>query len=209
MFKPWQTPRQNGRRSRPFLILSFLAGTTVAVGAVASISYQVVRELILQQLREKALLEVQQGIDEIDRWLVTRKAEVETLANTPLVASLDWEIAGPYLKSEVKRFQEYQHFTFAYADGSYYTTKVDFAAGQNILDRRWFQKSLAGELYVSDPLTSRTTGIVQVLVSAPIGGVSQRSGVLGGAIKVERVDRVVERLKQGPNSSPVKVTVEL
>ncbi|HIK27378.1 MAG TPA: sensor histidine kinase [Oscillatoriaceae cyanobacterium M7585_C2015_266] len=198
MFKPRQIPPQ--RRTGHFFILFFLLMTTVAIGAVALLSYQIVRELILQQLKEKALLKVQKGISEIDRWLAKRKAEVETLANTPTVATLDWEIAGSYLKSEVKRLREYQHFTLAYPDGSYYTTKVDFATGKNILDRLWFQKSLAGELYVSDPLISRTTGVVQVLVSAPIKNLSQSIGVLGGAIKIERVEQVVQSLKQEPNS---------
>lgn len=200
MFKHRQTPPQSRWRVRPLLMFSFLVMTTVAIGAVAFISYQVVRELILQQLEEKALLEVKQGINEVDRWLAKRKSEVETLANTPIVATLDWEIAGPYLKSEIKRLQEYQHFTLAYPDGSYYTTKVNLATGKNILDRLWFQKSLAGELYVSDPLISRTTGVVQVLVSAPIKSASQRLGVLGGAIRIDRVEQVVQSLKKEPNS---------
>ena len=200
MLQSRQSPAQQRRQPRKLAVLFILAGTTLAVGAIALASYQVVRQLILQQLREKALLEVQQGINEIDRWLVTRKAEVETIANTPVVGSLDWEVSGPYLKSEVDRLKEYHHFTFAYSDGSFYTTKVDYAQGQNILDRLWFQRAMAGEVYVSDPLTSRTTGIVQVIVTAPIGERSQPHAVLGGAIKIDRLDRVVSRLKQGRNS---------
>jgi signal transduction histidine kinase len=200
MFQSRQRPDQQRRQPRNLAVLFILAGTTLAVGAIALASYQVVREIILQQLREKALLEVQQGIDEIDGWLATRKAEVETIANTPVVGSLDWEVSGPYLKSEVERLKEYHHFTFAYSDGSYYTTKVGYAQGQNILDRLWFQRAMAGQVYVSDPLTSRTTGIVQVIVTAPIGERSQPQGVLGGAIKIDRLDRVVGRLNQGPNS---------
>ncbi|WP_017717075.1 sensor histidine kinase [Kamptonema formosum] len=200
MLKYRQRPHQLRWQPRNIAVLFILAGTTLAVGALALASYQVVRELILQQLREKALLEVQQGINEIDRWLATRKAEVETLANTPVVGSLDWEVSGPYLKSEVERLNEYHHFTFAYSDGSYYNTKVGYAQGKNLADRLWFQRAMAGEVYVSDPLISRSTGIVQVLVAAPIGERSQPQAVLGGAIKIDRLDRVVSRLHQGPNS---------
>ncbi len=200
MFQSRQRPYQQQRQPRNLAVLSILAGTTLAVGALALASYQVVRELILQQLREKALLEVQQGIAEIDRWLATRKAEVETIANTPVVGSLDWEVSGPYLKSEVERINEYHHFTFAYSDGSYYNTKVGYAQGKNLLDRLWFQRAMAGQVYVSDPLTSRTTGIVQVLVAAPVGERSQPQAVLGGAIKIDRLEQVVSHIEQGPNS---------
>ncbi|MBW4494652.1 MAG: histidine kinase [Oscillatoria princeps RMCB-10] len=200
MFQSRQRRYQQRRKPRNLAVLSILAGTTLAVGAIALASYQVVRELILQQLREKALLEVQQGINEIDRWLATRKAEVETIANTPVVGSLDWEVSGSYLKSEVERLKEYHHFTFAYSDGSFYTTKVGYAQGQNILDRLWFQRAMAGQVYVSDPLTSRTTGIVQVLVAAPVGERSQPQAVLGGAIKIDRLEQVVSHIEQGPNS---------
>ncbi len=54
MFQSRQRPYQQRRLQRNLAVLLILAGTTLAVGAIARASYQVVRELILQQLREKA-----------------------------------------------------------------------------------------------------------------------------------------------------------
>ncbi len=196
----WQILHQKKPRSRHLAVFLILVGTTLAVSTIALISYEIVRELILGHLREKALLEVKQGINDIDQWLATRKAEVETIAHSPIVQSMNWERARPYLKSEVERLQEYSHITYVNSDGSYFTTKVGFAPGQNILDRVWFQKSLAGKVYVSDPLISRTTGIVQIIISAPIINNAQPKMVLGGAIKINRVVEVVNQLKQGKGS---------
>ncbi|NET77327.1 hypothetical protein [Okeania hirsuta] len=50
-----------------------VAGTTFVVSIAAFYSYQVVRELILDNLKKNALLEMQRGADNIDQWLASKK----------------------------------------------------------------------------------------------------------------------------------------
>ncbi len=200
MIKFWERLYLQKPRSRSIVILSLLIGGTISVSFIGIISYKIVRKLLLIRLQETALLEVQHGINKIDIWLAQRKAEVETIANTPTARTMNWNIAQSYLTSEVDRLQEYHHLTYSYADGSFFTTKVGYAPGQNIRDRLWFQKSLAGENFVSDPLISRTTGITQVIISSPINNKSQVVGVLGGAIKLDRLGKVIQQINQGENS---------
>jgi hypothetical protein len=77
-----------------------LIGSTLAIGVIGIASYLVVRKLIVQQLQEKALLQVRQGTDEIDQCLAISSIEIQTIANTEVVRSLNWGIIEPYLSAE-------------------------------------------------------------------------------------------------------------
>jgi hypothetical protein len=109
--------------SRNLLIRFILGGTTLIVSISAFFSYQAARKITLEDLRWRAFLEAQRGVNEIEEWLHVRKVEVQTLAQTSTVRSLDWSVAEPYLKSEVERIDEFYFFQMAILDGSYFNTK--------------------------------------------------------------------------------------
>ena len=156
--------RKHQSKSIPLL----LVGTMIlAVGATAIISYWVVRGIILKSLETTALLELQKAGNEIDQRLATLLSQVEALANSNDVRTLDWSIAEPYLQLELNRLPDFHMFVMAKADGSYYTTKAGLAKS-NLSDRKHFKRALAGETLVDDPVVSRTTGIRQVNIAAPI-----------------------------------------
>jgi len=141
----------------------------VSIGAYAS--YKVVRDLILDNLKEKAVSEVQRGVDTLDEWLANRKTldafgmlrknpsgiEVETISNTPTVRTRDWSVVAPYWKAEIARLQNFYHFAMVDQDGWYYTTRVG-KAKVNIKNRKHIQQAMAGKVYVSDPVDSKTLG---------------------------------------------------
>ncbi|MEG3885172.1 cache domain-containing protein [Microcoleus sp. herbarium19] len=188
------------------IALLILGVTVLAASIAAGISYQSVRSLIINKSERNALLEVRERANKIDRWIGTRKTEIEILANTPGVRSMNWSVAGPYLKSEINRLQEFQHFALIEPDGSYFTTKVGRAL-INVSDRQHFKKAMAGEVYVSDPTISRTIKKQSIVpISAPVWSNSGKSiyktvekpiGVMNGAIKIDRVVEVVGKLEYG------------
>ena len=188
------------------IALLILGVTVLAASIAAGMSYQSVRRLIIHKSQRNALLEVRERANKIDRWIGTRKTEIEILANTPSVRSMNWLVAGPYLKSEINRLQEFQHFALIEPDGSYFTTKVGRAL-INVSDRQHFKKAMAGEVYVSDPTISRTVKQQSIVpISAPVwsnAGISKDKtvempiGVMNGAIKIDRIVEVVGKLEYG------------
>lgn len=194
---------QHSKPNRQAVFLPILAGITLAVSAVTLISYQLVREIILQEIREKALLKLQQSTGEIDDWLGTRKAEIETIASTPIVRSLKWSAAEAYLKSEVERLSEFDVLYLVKPHGSTYNTKVGLTATK-VKDRDYFQQAMTGKVYISDPVIARTTGRPVVPIAVPIWQNLDRGkkpiGVFGGSIEVQRVTDVVSTLDYGKGS---------
>ncbi|MBD0344447.1 MAG: cache domain-containing protein, partial [Coleofasciculus sp. Co-bin14] len=138
-------------RHFPKKSFSFLVGAMIlAVGATSLASYWVVRSLILDSLKKNALLEVQQAGNKIDRHLATLVTQVEALANSDAVRTLNWSRAEPYLQRELNRLSDFQMFVMAKSDGSYYTTKTGLAK-DNFSDRNHFKQALAGKTFVDDP----------------------------------------------------------
>jgi hypothetical protein len=145
-----------------------LVGSMIlAVGATAIASYWVVRSLILDNLKENSLLQVQKAGNQIDQWLATLVSQVEALANSNDVRSLDWSTAEPYLQLELNRLPNFDMFVMVKSDGSYYTTAVGLEKA-NLSDRNHFKQALAGKTFVDDPVVSPTTGVQQVNIAAPI-----------------------------------------
>jgi two-component system NtrC family sensor kinase len=186
--------------------LLILGVTILAASITGCISYQSVRRLIITKSERNALLEVRERANKIDRWIGTRKAEIEILANTPPVRSMNWLVAQPYLKSEVIRLKEFQHFALIAPDGSYFTTKVGRAL-INVSDRQHFKQAMAGKVYVSDPTISRTLKRQSIVpISAPVWSNSANSiyktsekpiGVMNGVISIHRIAEVVGKLEYG------------
>ena len=190
-----------------YKIALLILGVTILTASISGcISYQSLRRLIINKSERNALLEVRERANKIDRWIGIRKTEIEILANTPPVRSMNWSVAGPSLKSEVNRLQEFQHFALIDPDGSYFTTKVGRAL-INVSDRQHFKKAMSGKVYVSDPTISRTLKKQSIVpISAPVWSNSAKSldktapkpiGVMNGAISIDRIAEVVEKLEYG------------
>ncbi len=199
--------RFKGEYHLRYKIALLILGVTILAASIAGcISYQSVRRLIINKSERNALLEVRERGNKIDRWIATRKTEIEILANTPPVRSMNWSVAEPYLKSEVNRLQEFLHFALIDPDGSYFTTKVGRAL-INVSDRQHFKKAMAGEVYVSDPTISRTLKKQSIVpISAPVWSNSANSldktvekpiGVMNGVISIDRIAEVVGKLEYG------------
>ncbi|MBD2449192.1 sensor histidine kinase [Nostoc sp. FACHB-152] len=180
-----------------------LIGSTLVIGIVGITSYLVVKELIVQQLQEKALLQVRQGTDEIDQWLAICSTEIQTIANTEVARSLNWAVIQPYLKAEIKHTDRFFKIAVSLPNGSYYNSEVG-KTDTNNKDRDFIQKALAGQVNISDPFISRTTGIPSVAIAAPIRQSydikSRPIAVLNGSLKVDRITQVVNKLQYGNGS---------
>ncbi|MFP4120471.1 response regulator [Coleofasciculus sp.] len=188
-------------RPRHFLVWVVVGLTTVAIGAVATVSYFGVRQLILENIKQNALNSVQAEASEIDRWLATRKAEVETIASTPILRSMDWSQIKPYLQREVQRSRDFTSFSLIRADGTFQSSNEGEG---NVQDRPHFQQAMAGQVYVSDPLISRATELPIIIIAAPIQAMPPQPprpiGTTVGAIEMERVAEVVEKISYGKDS---------
>ena len=197
----WQTLTQKIGSQRRLMARLIIGGTTLGVSISAYYSYQVVRNLMLDNLKQNAFLQVEQKVNEIDSWLAILKARMEMLAHTPTVRSMDWSVAKPYLQGENKRIKSISFLAIGKQDGWRYGTR---GTPKNVKDRPFFHQAIAGQTNVGDPIISRATGIPAIVIATPIWGNSHSNqkpiGELHNNVNITRVTRVVNRLQYGKNS---------
>lgn len=195
------TLKKASKSQRNFWMRLLIGGTTLIVSLGAYYSYQLVRNAMLESLKQNAFLEVEQGGDDIDRWLANLKVHIQTLAHTSVVQSLDWQKAEPYLKAEVLRFSDVYAIAIAKPDG---WRNVIGGKPANIKDRQYFQKAIAGQANVSDPLISRASNIPTIGVAAPIRqGFDTNTDPIGeihSLVQLNRIAQVVDSIEYGDNS---------
>lgn len=186
-------------RSRNFVLLSILVILSLSISVTAFISYNIVKGLLLDSLKQQAVLKIEQGQNDIDNWLAIRKTEIKTLANSAVVRSLNWSVMEPYLQSEVKRMQTFLLMALSTPDGALINTQE---ARTSVKDREFFQRSMAGETVAADPVIGRTSRKLQIQISSPIPAETgtKPAGVLLGGIEVNRVVEVISNLHQGKGS---------
>lgn len=192
---------EHRRHRRHLLTLLILGGTALSISTTACISYFFVRGLILDNLKEIALLKLQKGSDEIDNWLSSRKAEIETIAYSPTIRTLNWTLAEPVLQGETYRLKEYFVLSLIQSNGLVQNT---LGTTTNSKDRKHFQIAMSGKVNVSDPLVGRSTKLSTIIIASPIWALpptpNNTIGVLAGSIKVDRVAKVATSLYYGSES---------
>ena len=223
VIKPFQH-LQFVRLHRNPAVCIIIGATVLLAGLCAFYSYHAIRYFTLKNVKQSALLEVQQGVDDIDKWLAILRDRVETLAHTPNIQTLEWSFVEPYLHLELARQENFFKFTLIDAQGYRIGNTSVGLKRDNISDRNYFQRAIAGQTNPSDAIVSRSTGIVQINIATPIwpvpefasGEEVQKSpghqttqgavfvnapiGVFAGSVKVDRLADVIQQLRYGKDS---------
>jgi len=190
--------------NRPTALL-YLLIIIAFIGIVGTNTYLVSRELILNQIKERAFLRISQATDQINQWLELHSLAVEFSANTDVVRTMNWQKVLPLFQYEKKRFNDFSLLALVFPDGSYYTNRVGKAKAEgNLKSRKYFQKAMAGQFNISDPHIGHVTKTVVCSIAAPIHQTSDPHssviGVLFGPLSIERITQVANEVHYGQNN---------
>jgi two-component system, NtrC family, sensor kinase len=180
--------------------------TTLLVGGVAYLSYQIVRSSTLDNLKQNAFLETKRSAREIDQWIELRASETAAIANAPITQTMDWEAMQPYFQSEYQRLNSFLYYLGIIDSQGQFYNLLKGAQNPSLKDRPHFKQGMAGHSTVLDPIISRVTGKPVIVFAAPIwSGLSQDNtrspiGVVNAPIGIEKVTEVVQSLAYGDGS---------
>ena len=140
----------------------------VLVVAVSSILSIVSSVLLMRDATENMTLRIQEGAaaysQSVQNAINTYKAKIETIAQsaTILDSAQSAQQKSDALAAAAKKFG-FESVVVSDANG-------DTSDGTNVKDREYFQKSIAGETYLSSPLLSKATGKMVLIISAQLSG---------------------------------------
>ncbi|SDE04208.1 methyl-accepting chemotaxis protein [Sporomusa acidovorans] len=166
----------------------------VAICTLAGLNYWQSRQIIVENMAETMLTLVYTSADDIAGWLKERQAVLQGIALTPAMKSGNPQEIVAYLTGIAKFNDQFESLAFATADGTF----VDSAGTTGtIKERTYFQKAMRGEAAVSDPLISKSTGNLVTLVAVPVTVNGKISGVLSGAVNMEKIAEKILEIKVG------------
>lgn len=201
---------------RPSPVTLLTVGCVLLLSGVATCyGYIATRQFVIRSARQNALLQVQQGVDEIDQWLAILKDRISTMGRTPMVKTMDWAILEPYLQRELGAQSNFFKLTAIDIQGYRIgNTSVGYRR-TDLRDRVYYQQAKAGRTYTSDTMISRTTGYVQVIIATPVwsseppawaaaeaspAGPKRPIGILSGSVNINRLVEIIDQLRYGADS---------
>lgn len=178
-----------------FKIIVIIIVTLMSALLISTIlGYYKAKEILTDNLEKNLTSLAVSSSKEVGLWLDARKAEVVTLANTPLITSGRLEDKMSHLKNEVNRNNLYETFFIADNSGNYVITS---GSPGNVSDREYFKNVMQGKVVVSDPVVSRATGKTVIVVASPIMKNGKINGLLGGTVPIDDISQRIGAIKAG------------
>ncbi|MBQ8385292.1 MAG: HAMP domain-containing protein [Spirochaetaceae bacterium] len=168
------------------VILTLVLSTTTTLFLVVSIvNYRTSRNLVLDQTHLQLMDTTTLIASETDSWLALRVAEVETLASSPTLKSLEPAAINAYLGRLLGTkgpMPNYSSFWLSDLEGNWYSP---LGTSGSIADRDYFWEILeVKRTVISNPLIGRADGQLAVVVAVPVEVDGQMKAILGANVKV-------------------------
>lgn len=172
--------------------------TTLLVFITSFVNFQYMRAEILENIESQVTNKTILSANKADTWLKERIAEVETLAITPIVTSLDYKGINEFLTSSLGsmgNLQEYSSFWIADLEGNWYSQSGKTG-------------NVKSEAYFTDVINKRRTvvsqphfGVVErievITIATPVKISGEIVAVLGGNVKHTEVIKLAVSEKVG------------
>lgn len=203
IWRCWRQRHQSGWRPRNLLVYGIFGSLALGVSLTAWVSYQLVRELLLQNISQGAINEVREGGQELDDWFQNKRDYLETLANSPTLRSGDWEQIQPYLAQEVERLETFISLAVANPEGEFLNHQQQSG---DMADRSHFRTAMEeGRITFSDPIIGRAIGEPLIGFAIPLWSDPDNpqlppEGALIGGISIEEFIATLNRIQYGDNS---------
>jgi|GEM_PF-5845876 len=156
-------------------------------------------------------------------FLHSRMSEIDAMAASPLLETMDWDQIGPWLRDRRETTSDvWEKFILGDPDGNFYNTaggnpgagglrtfddSDPEAKPKSISKRDYWQATITGNpnadrrVTISEPMISYTTGAKQIVIAASILRKGEVVGMIGGALPWDlfesRLSNTSELLREG------------
>lgn len=179
------------------IMLEIFVLTMIVCGVLTFVSYRRSSDILTETMQENLNNQAVVDAENIAGLFLKYCAEVETLARREGIVSMDWSVQEPIVKSEAARLG-YERIQISETNG---TTRQPDTEAYSLSNAENFKISLAGETYVTDPLSSEVDGLQIIVISTPIKDENNRTvGVIGGALTVDAVSDMLKNMGGSENA---------
>jgi methyl-accepting chemotaxis protein len=176
------------------LTVIILAIFLVAMGALGGLNYWQANKMLTEQIFDDLQDMAKAEGRNIGDWLEARASEMTMMSVTPVIQSGKKEDIMPFLVAAAKANKVYDGLSYADLNGNYFSS---LGATGSVADRDYFKKAVQGQLAISDPLVSRSSGNLITVVAVPVKTDGKVVAVLYGAVDIQAIAKEVLEVKVG------------
>lgn len=160
-------------------------------------SYIGTKQMVDTEVQTTMTSSTQSTAKEIGLWLDIRKAEMESIANSPVFLKGTKQDIIDYMSSETSRLPLYSAFWLSDANGDWYSAT---GTTGSINERPYYKELLAtGKTVISDPLLGKADGKMAVVVAVPIKVNGTIKAIWGGNVKLDELTQYISSIKVKEN----------
>ncbi|EGO65255.1 methyl-accepting chemotaxis protein [Acetonema longum] len=165
----------------------------LSVGILSGISYSISSRALISSMDEAAMALGTDYANRIQFQVRESLVHLEDLAGSPSIkAGKDKDEIIPLMAELQKRTGTFDVIFFMFPDGSGW--RSDGSGG--MFNRDYLQKAVnTQKSVISNPLITKTTGKLSVAIAVPVMNNGQLTGVIGGAVSLETLSKMVQNLK--------------
>ncbi|MBI4927732.1 MAG: methyl-accepting chemotaxis protein [Anaerolineae bacterium] len=185
-----------------FLILAIVPTAIIGV-LLFSQSQANIESIVKEELERTSML----NLDVFNDWLDDRIKDINTLAATERIRSMDSIKASDALKSFYKNFAIYETMAIIKPDGNSLIVIDDSNVNSsndeilkkviNVSDRQYFAPAMKGETLISQPVLSKATGHLILVVVTPLKDGDTVKGIVLATVALEEIATQLELSRIG------------
>ncbi|MDT8904081.1 methyl-accepting chemotaxis protein [Anaeroselena agilis] len=176
------------------LTVIILAIFLISLGALGGINHWQAERMLAKSIDSGlATLATMTG-ESMGDWLDGVKLELSGMANAPVFQSGDPAAIVPFLQTLAMNNKKYE--SFAYVNPAGFFNNNTGASG-DLSHRAYIRQALAGVPAISDPVVSKATGRMVVVVAVPVKTAGKVTGALFGAVDIDSLTKRLLEVKAG------------
>ncbi len=123
---------------------------------------------------------------------------IKVVAESSEAKSANWERTRPMLDRLDKDLETDASVWYAMPDGKYYSTNAEGLTEQNLGDRSYFPRLMAGQDVEGDLVVSKSTGHRTVIVATPVKVDGKVVAAIGVSLRLRLLTQFIEKNTQLP-----------
>ncbi len=166
----------------------------VICGILGFIAYWNGSQALFDTIERDMISEAENGAKLLATQEHLYSTQLQSIADRPEIKQMDWTQQRTVLENEKTRLG-FLRMGVANLNGILMLTTGNTT---DISDRDYFRKAKAGQFVMTEPMKTKSDGILTVMLACPIYNVdSGVSGVLTATLKAEDLDKIITSIKYG------------
>ena len=175
----------------------FLAASLLPLVMVSAFAISTADELIMEQVTNQLESVADDKLNLLERWLSERRADLQVVADSSIVRSLDPDPIASYLDLVRDNYKVYREFMVISREGKIIFGAVPGLSAKDPVREQWFLRTMEGDFYQSDIFFQPGSKESSFQISLPVREDGEIIGAVRATVGTESIISAILRVSLG------------